>query len=228
VVGFFEEIKFDQEMDPFWEKYFPPWARMRQIIVNGPMHQQEQPGIVGCKAPYLPLSMRSDVLVFQTPPLETDVEVTGEMRVKLWISSSAIDTDFTAKLVDVCPPNEDYPAGYHMFLCDSIIRCRYRNGFEHEELMTPGEVYPVEIVLPPVSNLFNTGHRIRIDISSSNFPRFDHNPNTGEPMGRHTGTSVAHNTVYMDAGRPSHVVLPVIPNEEPAASGTARIHLLAE
>jgi uncharacterized protein len=228
VVGFFEEIKFDQAMDPFWEKYFPPWARMRQIIVDGPMHQQERPGIVGCKPPYLPLAMRPDVLVFQTPPLESRVELTGETRVKLWISSSAVDTDFTAKLLDVCPPNEDYPSGYHMFLSDSIIRCRYRNGFEREELMTAGQVYPVEIVLPPVSNLFQAGHRIRVDISSSNFPRFDLNPNTGEPMGRHTGVSVAHNVVYVDAGHPSHVVLPIIPASTASTGEDARVHLLAE
>ena len=228
VTGFFEEIKFDQAMDPFWEKYFPPWARMRQIIAGGPVHQQEQPGIVGCKPPYLPLAMRPDVLVFQTPPLVAAVELTGETRVKLWISSSAVDTDFTAKLIDVCPPNADYPAGYHMFLCDSILRCRYRSSFEREELMTPGEIYPIEIVLPPVSNLFQAGHRIRIDISSSNFPRFDLNPNTGEPMGRHTATMLAHNAVHLDAGHPSHAVLPVIPPSASAPAAEARVHLLAE
>jgi putative CocE/NonD family hydrolase len=210
VTGFFEEVKFSQALDPFWEKYFPPWARMRQIIVDGPMHQQGAPGLVGCQPPYLPLAMRSDVLVFETPPLMDDVEVTGEAVVKLWVSSSAVDTDFTAKLIDVHAANADYPSGYDMFLCDSIIRCRYRNGYEREELMRPGEIYPVQIVLPPTSNLFKAGHRIRIDISSSNFPRFDLNPNTGEPMGRHTHTRVAHNTVYVDAEHPSQVVLPVL------------------
>ena len=92
------------------------------------------------------------------------------MTVQLWISSSALDTDFTAKLVDVHPPNEDYPEGFDMLLDDSIIRCRYRNGFEREELMEPGEVYEVTIELPPTSNLFDAGHRIRVDISSSNCP----------------------------------------------------------
>ena len=154
---------------------------------------------------------RPDVLVFQTEPLAEPVEVTGSIAVQLWISSTAVDTDFTAKLVDVHPANDDYPDGFDMLLTDSVIRCRYREGFEQEVLMTPGEVYPVMITLPATSNLFDSGHRIRIDISSSNWPRLELNPNTGEPIGRHTHQVVAHQTVYADAGHPSRVVLPVIP-----------------
>ena len=105
------------------------------------------------------------------------------MEVHLWISSSAVDTDFTAKLVDVHPANEDYPDGFDMLLTDSIIRCRYREGFDREVLMTPGEVYPVTIALQATSNLFDVGHRIRVDISSSNWPRLDLNPNTGRADG---------------------------------------------
>ena len=210
VTGYFEIVPLNQPLDPFWGKYLPPWAIQRQIIQDGSAHQAEAPGIVGARPPYLPLSMRPDVLVFQTPPLTEAVEVTGPITVKLWIASSAVDTDFTAKLIDVYPPNADYPQGYHMLLCDSIIRCRYRNGFDHEELMTPGEVYEVTIELPPTSNLFAAGHRLRLDISSSNFPRFDLNPNTGEPMGRHTHTLVAHNAVYVDRDHPSQVILPII------------------
>ena len=184
---------------------------MHSIIMDGAAHQKEEPGIVGAKPPYLPLAARPDVLVFQTPPLAEDIEVTGAMTVNLWISSSAIDTDFTAKLIDVYSSNEDYPAGYHMNLVDSIIRTRYREGWEEAKLMEPGEVYQVQIALPPTCNLFKAGHRIRVDISSSNFPRFDINPNTGEPMGRHTHTVVAQNTVYLDRNRPSHIVLPIVP-----------------
>jgi putative CocE/NonD family hydrolase len=106
----------------------------------------------------------------------------------------------------VYPPNEDYPEGYDMLINDSIIRCRYRNGWEAEELMEPGVEYDVEIRLPPTSNLFAAGHRIRVDVSSSNFPRLERNPNTGEPIGRHTHTVVAENAVH--AGT---VELPVIP-----------------
>ncbi|MBI3943571.1 MAG: CocE/NonD family hydrolase, partial [Chloroflexi bacterium] len=211
VTGYFEMVNFGDILDPFWVKYLPPWVRMRSIIMDGAAHQKEEPGIVGAQPPYQPLAARPDVLVFQTPPLEQDIEVTGKIEVTLWISSSAVDTDFTAKLIDVCPPNEDYPAGYHMNLTDSIIRARYRDSWEREELMEPGQVYQVHITLPPTSNLFQAGHRIRLDVSSSNFPRFDLNPNTGEPMGRHTRMVPAHNTVYLDYTRPSHVVLPVIP-----------------
>ncbi len=151
------------------------------------------------------------MLVFQTPPLEKDVELTGHITARLWISSTALDTDFTAKLLDVYPPNQDYPKGYDLNLVDGILRVRYRNGFEKEELMRCGEIYAIEITLPPTSNLFQAGHRIRVDISSSNFPRFDVNPNTGEPMGRHTHSVIAHNTVYLDGDRPSHLILPVVP-----------------
>ena len=98
-----------------------------------------------------------------------------------------------------------------MPLCDSILRARFRNGFESEAFLTPNEVYKITIELPPVSNLFKTGHQIRLDIASSNFPRFDINPNTGEPMGRHTGSVKALNTVHMNRDHASQVVLPVIP-----------------
>jgi putative CocE/NonD family hydrolase len=138
--------------------------------------------------------------------------VTGPIEVRLWISSSALDTDFTAKLVDVHPASEDYPEGFVMLLTDSIIRCRFREGFDREVLLTPGEAHPVTIALQATSNLFDAGHRIRIDVSSSNWPRLDVNPNTGEPMGRHTHQVVAVQTVYVDAARPSRIVLPVIPH----------------
>ncbi|MCC7162420.1 MAG: CocE/NonD family hydrolase [Anaerolineae bacterium] len=212
VVGYFEIVPLNQPLDPFWRKYLPPWAIQRQIVQDGPKHQKEEPGIVGCKPPFMTLDMRPDNVVFQTAPLAQDVEVTGPLLVRLWISSSAVDTDFTAKLLDIYPPSPDYPDGYHMNLADGILRCRYRDGFEREKMMTPGEIYPVEILLPPTSNLFQKGHSIRLDISSSNFPRFDLNPNTGEPMGRHTRTEVAHNAVYCDAAHPSHIVLPIIPS----------------
>ena len=209
VTGFYELLPLAEEMDT---RYVRPRARMRSIVVNGGVHQKEEPGIVGARPPYPLLSERPDVLVFQTPPLEEDVEVTGPVIVRLWVSSSAVDTDFTARLLDIHPPNEDYPNGYHMNLMDSIIRARYREGWEKAVFMKPDQVYEVQISLVPTSNLFKAGHRIRLDISSSNFPRFDVNPNTGEPMGRHTHTAVAHNTVYVDREHPSQVV----PADHPA------------
>lgn len=159
----------------------------------------------------LPLSQRRDVLVFQTEPLTEDVEVTGPIEVKLFVSSTAVDTDFTAKLIDVYPPNSDYPLGFDLNIGDSIVRMRYRNGLEKAQLMKPGEVVEATIRLYPTSNVFAKGHRIRLDVSSSNFPRFDVNPNTGEPLQRHRRVVAADNTVYLGGDRASHVVLPIIP-----------------
>ncbi len=154
---------------------------------------------------------RPAVLVFETAPLADPVEVTGPMQVRLWVSSSAVDTDFTAKLIDVHPPNEDDPEGLDMLLNDSVIRCRYREGFDRERFMMPGEIVAVTINLPVTSNQFGRGHRIRLDISSSNWPRLDVNPNTGEPIGRQMRKLVADQGVWGDAAHPSHIELPVIP-----------------
>lgn len=210
VTGYYEMAPMPH-LDPFWEKYLPPWVRMRSIVPDGPMDQKEVPGLVGTREPYPRLADRPDVLVFQTEPLVEDLEVTGPITVMLWIASSAPDTDFTAKLIDVHPANEDYPEGYEMNIADSVLRVRYRESFQHEVLLTAGEVVSIQITLAPTSNVFTASHRIRLDVSSSNFPRFDVNPNTGEPVGRHTRQAVAHNTVYFDRSHPSHVVLPVIP-----------------
>jgi len=158
-----------------------------------------------------PLSARNDVLVFQTAPLTEDVEVTGRLIVKLWASSSAPDTDFTAKLVDVYPPNHDFPGGVDLNVEDGILRARYRDSLAHATLMKPGEVYAFTIEMYPTSLVFQRGHRIRLDISSSNFPRFDVNPNTGEPLNNNRRWAVADNAVYDDAAHPSQILLPVVP-----------------
>jgi putative CocE/NonD family hydrolase len=210
LTAFFEMIRL-ADMDPFWVRYLPPWVRMRCIVTEGPVDQREVPGVVGAEPPFLPLATRPDVLVFQTEPLQAPVEVTGSAALELWISSSAPDTDFTAKLIDVYPPNPDYPSGYHLILTDGILRARYRNGFERGELMEPGRAYRLRFELPPTCNLFMPGHRIRLDISSSNFPRFDLNPNTGEPIGRHTQMVSARNSVHIDADHPSRLLLPTVP-----------------
>jgi putative CocE/NonD family hydrolase len=160
-----------------------------------------------------PLSARNDVLVYQTRPLERDVETTGRLIVNFWASSSAPDTDFTAKLVDVYPPNSDFPSGVDLNVADSIVRARYRDSIEHANLMKPGVIYPFTIEMYPTSLLFKRGHRIRLDISSSNFPRFDLNPNTGEPLNNNRRWATADNAIYHDREHPSHVVLPVIPGE---------------
>lgn len=181
------------------------------LMRGGGYDQREGPTIYGSRQPYLPLEARPDVLVFQTPPLTEDVEVTGAISTKLWISSDGPDTDFTIKLIDVYPPSEDYPEGFALNLTDGILRCRYRDSWEAPAPMTPGQVYPIEVTAFPTSNLFKAGHRIRLDISSSNFPRFDVNPNTGAPEGVGLDRRVARNGVYLGGGHPSHVLLPVIP-----------------
>ncbi len=180
------------------------------VFEPGAYHQEEREGIYGAKPPFLPLSARPDVVVFQTEPLAFDVEVIGPIAVELHASSTALDTDFTAKLVDVYPPSSDYPSGFEMNLTDGILRARYRNGPERQQLMTPGEIYRFEIEPFPTANVFKKGHRIRVDVSSSNFPRFDVNPNTGEPLGMNRRIENADNTLYHEASHPSHVVLPIL------------------
>ena len=185
--------------------------RQRNVMAPGGFNQIERHDLYGCQPPYLPLGSRPDVLVFQTEPLTEALEVTGPIEVKLWVSSSAVDTDFTAKLIDVYPPSRWYPLGYALNLSDSIMRLRYRNGFEKPELVNPGEIVSLTITLYPTSNLFMPDHRIRLDISSSNFPRFDVNPNTGEAIGTERRRVVADNTVFHQAEYASRVILPVIP-----------------
>lgn len=184
------------------------------VMAAGGFDQRESAEFFGSREPYLPLASRPDVLVFQTEPLAEDVEVTGPISVQLWISSSAVDTDFTAKLIDVYPSSVDYPQGYALNLTDGILRVKFRNSWEKPELMEPEEVYQVELNLLPVSNLFVKGHRIRLDISSSNFPRFDVNGNTGENPGTSAIRVTALNSVHHDQARPSHVLLPIIPAQE--------------
>jgi putative CocE/NonD family hydrolase len=181
------------------------------VMVGGAFDQREGPRFFGSTEPYRALAERPDVLVFQTPPLDADVEVTGPISANLWIASDCPDTDFTIKVVDVHPPNDDYPDGFAMNVADGILRVRYRDSWEKPSLMTPGTVYRIQVTAFPTSNRFVRGHRIRVDISSSNFPHFDVNPNTGEPEARSTGVRIAANRVYTDVSRPSHVVLPVIP-----------------
>ena len=148
---------------------------------------------------------RPDVLVFSTPPLAQPVEATGFVHVKLYAETSARDTDFTALLADVDP------SGYARFLTDGIVRARYRNSTAHAEAIQPGKAYEYDIDLWATSNLFQAGHRIRLYISSSNFPRFNRNLNTGDPTFGSTRMTKAHQKIYLDAQHPSALVLPVIP-----------------
>jgi uncharacterized protein len=195
------------------EARIPYESRWGSLVTVGGQHQQPNESTLGAQPPYLPLAARDDVIVFQTEPLEEPLEVVGPLSATLYVSSSAPDTDFTVKLVDVFPPSADYPHGYALNLSDTIFRCRYRNDFAKPEMMTPGEVYELQIPMYGTGTIFGKGHRIRVDISSSNFPRFDTNPNTGEPIGRHHRTQVADNTIHHDRARASHITLPVVPTD---------------
>jgi len=166
--------------------------------------QAEEPIIPG-PVDQRPIERRDDVLVYTTPPLEDDLEVTGPLEVVLYAASSARDTDFTAKLVDV------FPNGYAMNLAEGILRGRFRRGFERAEFLERGEVDEFRIRLVPTSNVFKRGHRIRLDISSSNFPRFDRNLNSGESLATGTRIVVANQTVLHTGQYPSHILLPVVP-----------------
>jgi len=181
------------------------------VMRGGAYDQREGPRFFGSREPYVPLAARPDVLVFETEPLAADTEVTGAVEARLWIASDRPDTDFTLKLIDVYPPNEDYPDGFAMNVTDGIMRVRYRNSWEQPQLLAPGEVAAITVAAFPTSNLFAKGHKIRLDVSSSNFPHFDVNPNTGAPEGQGLARSVATNTLFVDRSRPSHVLLPIVP-----------------
>src|SRR5579872_5358461 len=155
-----------------------------------------------------PVEMREDVLVYSTPALEQDVEVTGPIIVHLWAASSAPDTDFVARLVDV------HPNGYAQNLTDGIIRARYRNFAQGEapSLIEPGTAYEYVIDLWATSNVFKAGHHIRLDVTSSNFPRWDRNPNTGHDFGADAELAVAHQSILHDRQHLSYIVLPIVPS----------------
>ena len=147
---------------------------------------------------------RPDVLVYTSPVLEEDVEATGPIAMVLYAASSAPDTDFTAKLVDVGPN------GTAINVAQGIIRARYLDSWEEPTLLEPGKIYKYTIEMWSTANCFLEGHRIRVEVSSSNFPQFDRNPNTGHAFGLDAEVRVAHQTIYHDAEHPSHILLPIV------------------
>ena len=152
-----------------------------------------------------PVEARDDVLIYTTPAFTQDIEVTGPVSLELFAKSSAVDTDFTAKLVDVGPD------GFVQNLTEGIIRARYRDSQEKANLMNPGQVYKFTIDLWSTSNVFLKGHMLRLEISSTNFPRFDRNLNTGEDPAFAKSFVSATNTIYHDAEHPSALILPLVP-----------------
>jgi len=150
---------------------------------------------------------RNDVLVYSSDLLAEDTEITGPIRVKLFAASSAPDTDFTAKLIDI------WPDGFAQRLCDGIVRARFRDGMKNPSLIEPDRVYSYEIDCWNTCQLFKKGHRIRLEIASSAFPKFSRNQNTGEPLGKTTTLKRASQRVFHDSRQPSHVLLPIVPHD---------------
>jgi putative CocE/NonD family hydrolase len=180
-------------------------------LKDGAYDQRERADMPGSRPPYLPLRARSDVLVFASEVLKQDAVLAGPVEVTLYAASTATDTDFTAKLIDVYPPSADFPTGFDMNLTDGIVRASYRDHFETRQLLVPGKIYSIVIRPFDTANVVKKGHRIRLDISSSNFPRFDVNPNTGEPLGASRLMKTAENTIYHDPAHPSAVKLFLLP-----------------
>jgi putative CocE/NonD family hydrolase len=149
------------------------------------------------------IEQRDDMVVFTSQPLSAPVEVTGRVRVRLYVSSDVPDTDFLARLCDV------YPDGHSYNICEGILRARYRNSLSREDWLVPGKIYALDIDLWPTSIIFNKGHSLRVHVTSSGAPAYDPNPNTGEPLRWSTNTAVAQNTIYVSREYPSHVDLPV-------------------
>jgi len=162
---------------------------------------------IGGPDDYAAIQRRDDVLVYVTGPLARDTEVTGPVRVELYASSSAPDTDFMAMLLDV------HPSGFAQRLCDGMVRARFRDGMDRPSPIEPGRIYKYEIDCWNTAQLFRAGHRIGVQVASSAFPKFDRNLNTGAPLGQTSEMAAAEQRIFHDAERPSAVILPIIPRE---------------
>ena len=191
-----------------------PAAEAADQFVYDPDYPVQTLGGNNCCSPHVvpwgphdqrPAEMRGDVLCYTSDPLAGDLQVIGPIEVVLFAATDGLDTDWTAKLVDV------FPNGYAMNLCDGIVRARYRESRETPSLLEAGTIYEYRIEVGVTGNVFQVGHRLRLEISSSNFPRFDRNPNTGNTYGVDAQLRVAHQTVHHSADHPSHVRIPVIP-----------------
>ncbi|HEV7340513.1 MAG TPA: CocE/NonD family hydrolase [Sphingopyxis sp.] len=179
------------------------------VMEAGGFDQREGPDFFGSSVAGRALADRSDVLTFETPILRADVELTGQAIADLFVSSTAIDTDVTIKIVDVYPASADYPEGYALNIAHGLVRMRFRNSFEAPEAMEPGKVYRVQIASFPMSNLFANGHRIRIEIAGSNFPHFDINPNTDWRI-EGLAPVVAETSIHLGGNQASQILLPVV------------------
>lgn len=185
----------------------PPDEYMYDPLRPVPFITGMTPAQIGGPDDYAAIERRDDILVYSTEPLAEPLEVTGPVKVELFAASDARDTDFTAKLVDV------WPNGFAQRITDGLVRARFRDGMENPSLIEPGRVYRYEIDCWYTSHTFLRGHRIRLEIASSAFPKYDRNPNTGEELGRSTRTQIAHQIVHHDTERPSALILSIVKTE---------------
>lgn len=185
------------------------------VMSAGGYDQVEGTRFFGCKEPYLPLASRPDVCVFQTGPLAEDTAVAGPVVARIWVRSDAPDTDLHVKLVDVYPASTDYPQGFALNLTHGILRLSFRDSWAERSMLEPGKAYQVEVRCFPAANLFKAGHRIRLDVQSSNFPLVDVNPQTGEDPVHARDWRLARNTLLMGGAHRSHVELPLLPIAAP-------------
>jgi putative CocE/NonD family hydrolase len=180
------------------------------VMAAGAYDQREAEGLFAATHPGRAIADRPDVLVFETAPLTRAIAAAGRFEAHLFVASDAPDTDITITLLDVHPPSADYPKGYAMNLAHGILRLRFRESFEEPKLLTPGQAYRIRVEGYPTANRFMPGHRIRVHVSSSNFPHFDVNPNTGAPAGEPSTPRLARNTIFFGLDHPSHIVLDII------------------
>ena len=179
------------------------------VMLPGAYDQREHARFFGADGSGRDLGERADVVSFRTAPLHEAVEVVGEISARLFLSSDCRDTDITIKLIDEYPPSAAYPDGFSMNLTDGILRVRYRDSWEHPAPLEPGKVVEITVEAFATANLFAKGHRIRLDVSSSNYPHFDLNPNTGGPQVGWSEHRTAHNTLHLDREHPSRLRLPI-------------------
>lgn len=179
------------------------------VMVGGIFDQVTTPTTFGAQAPFGPLGDREDVLSFMTEPLAEAVEIAGPLRLVLTLSADVPDMDLTLKLIDQAPASADFPHGFAVNLTDSILRLKYRNGFDVPELLPVGQPISVTLNAPPIANIFAKGHRIRVDISGSNFPKYDVNPQTGQNPANATERRVATAILQFGGAQGARLILPV-------------------
>ena len=187
-----------------------PQGGTRRVNTNGAWDQVEGPHLHDAKPPYLPLSARPDLRLFQTDPLPGDLKVVGHPSVDLYVSVDAPDADLVVRLIDVYPPSPAFPQGFALAVSEGIQRAKFRNGCARPERLIPGHVYRIRVDLRPLANLFRKGHRLRLDVTGSSWPHFDVNTHTGGNPSEDAERRVAHLTIHHDRERPSRLLLPVM------------------